>query len=178
MRMRCRWQEWALQCVTGLGLTPIKKPAAYTCAVYMRTEHWASLLSLMHLPLAERVLCWIGARQAAFCLPTLSKGLAKSKKLSAPHSTHLLLAQLLLCKGLLLSIHDGCLQQVCQGGLTPRNGLLHLLCVAPVHLQFPEDGVPALPAGVWYLCNIWELWDDMLRQSILRRTRLRVETSY
>jgi hypothetical protein len=74
----------------------------------------------------------------------------------------------LLCKGLLLSTLDGCLQQVGQGRLAAGNGLLHLLCVVPVHLQLDEDGVPALPGGIWDLGDIWKLGDDVLRQSILQ----------
>lgn len=45
----------------------------------------------------------------------------------------------------LLPIHDGCLQEVGQGGLAAGDGLLHLCCVVPVHLQLPEDRVPARP---------------------------------
>lgn len=80
---------------------------------------------------------------------------------------HLMVTQLLR-KGLLLSTLDGCLQQVGQGSLASCNGLLHLLCVVPVHLQLYEDGVPALPGGIWDLGDIWKLGDDVLCQGILQ----------
>jgi len=79
--------------------------------------------------------------------------------------------------GLLLPAHHGCLQKVGQHCLTPADCLLHQLGIAPVNLELSEHRVPALPGGIWYLCDIWELWNNVLRQRILQAARLRVGTS-